>query len=301
MRQALGVLAQHGQSHGDVEPVEVILGTGRDPIQEAADAVAAIGQEGQALVHPQILAVQHLEQPAFWLVIMGLNQAEVAVVPNLGHRLADNDLELLPFVVPVAQVGAVDADDDWPLRYGQLLAIGRVVFNFSGAGLSIAEFGLLSKRNLVQVVANSRCIGSDIDRQHVLQQAGCQAEGHQRCPAGLEVEQLRGGMLGKQPSQRAEGLATCWLAGAAVKAWADQGNGAERSAEQKAAASFALKVPTTLLAVSMPRQETRRLGRNEAYLRTGQHALRLVKRQADLLELVIALVEAGNHLIAEHG
>jgi hypothetical protein len=127
----------------------------------------------------------------------------------------------------------------------------------------------------VQVVANSRCVGSGIDRQHVLQQAGCQTIGHQRCPACLEVEQLRGGMLGKQPGQRAEGLATCWLAGAAVKAWADQGNGTERGAEQNAAAAFALKVPTTMLAVSMPRQETRR--RNEAYLRTGQHGLGLIK------------------------
>src|SRR3954464_4898034 len=87
-----------------------------------------------------------------------------------------------------------------------------------------------------------------------------------------------------EPSQRAEGLATCWLAGAAVKAWADQGNGAERGAEQKAAA--ALKGPTTLLAVSMPRQKPRRRGRNEAYLRPGQHGLRLLKRQADLLEVV---------------
>ena len=51
----------------------------------------------------------------------------------------------------------------------------------------------------------------------------------------------------------------------------------------------------------MPRQETRRLGRNEARLRTGQHGLRLIKRQADLLELVIALVKAGNHVLAEHG
>ena len=108
---------------------------------------------------------------------MGLNQAEVAVVPNLGHRLADDDLELLPFVVPVAQVGAVDADDDRPLRHGQLLSTGGVSFN--DAGPFITELGLLSKRDLVQVVADGGGIGSDIDRQDVLQQAGCQAEGHQ--------------------------------------------------------------------------------------------------------------------------
>ena len=98
-----------------------------------------------------------------------------------------------------------------------------------------------------------------------------------------------------------ESLARCRLAGAAVNAWADQGDGAERGAEHKATASFALKVPTTLLAVSMSRQETRRLGRNETYLRTGQYGLGLLKRQADLFELVIALVKAGDHVLAEHG
>src|ERR687898_2615552 len=117
-----------------------MLSAGRDRVQEAA--VSTVGQEGELLVDLQVLGTQHLEQPAFWLVIMSLNQAEVAVVPNLGHRLADDDLELLPFVVPVAQVGAVDANDDWPLQYGQLLAVGRVAFNFSEVGLSIAEGGL---------------------------------------------------------------------------------------------------------------------------------------------------------------
>jgi hypothetical protein len=43
------------------------------------------------------------------------------------------------------------------------------------------------------------------------------------------------------------------------------------------------------------------LGRNQARLGTGQHGLRLIKRQADLLELVITLVKAGNHVLAEHG
>src|SRR3954451_11485419 len=51
----------------------------------------------------------------------------------------------------------------------------------------------------------------------------------------------------------------------------------------------------------MPCQETRRLSRNEARLRAGQHGLGLLKRQADLLELVITLVKAGNHVLAEHG
>jgi len=107
-------------------------------------------------------------------------------------------------------------------------------------------------------------------------------------------------MPGEQRGQRAEGPAGGRLAGAPVKARADQGKGAERGAEQKAAASFALEVPAARIAAPMPRQETRRLGRNQARLRAGQHGLRLVKRQADLLKLVITLVKAGNHLVAEH-
>src|SRR5436305_1697022 len=60
-------------------------------------------------------------------------------------------------------------------------------------------------------------------------------------------------------------------------------------------------LPTTPLAAPMPRQKARCLGRNQARLSAGQHAFRLIKRQADLLELVITLVKAGNHVLAEHG
>jgi hypothetical protein len=59
-------------------------------------------------------------------------------------------------------------------------------------------------------------------------------------------------------------------------------------------------MPTAQLTAPMPCQETRRLGRNQARLRTGQHGLGLSKRQADLLEVVITLVKAGNHVVAQH-
>jgi hypothetical protein len=44
LRIAVGVLAEHGQPHGDVKPIEISLGRGRDPVQEAADTVAAVGR-----------------------------------------------------------------------------------------------------------------------------------------------------------------------------------------------------------------------------------------------------------------
>ena len=42
---ALGVLAQHRQRHGDMEPVEVMLGAGRKAIHQGMEVVAAVGQE----------------------------------------------------------------------------------------------------------------------------------------------------------------------------------------------------------------------------------------------------------------
>jgi hypothetical protein len=73
--------------------------------------------------------------------------------------------------VPVAEIGAVKADDDRPLRHGQLLSVGGTVLN--KAGSFIPKVSLLSGRDLVQVVADGRRLG--IDWQHVLQEASCQA------------------------------------------------------------------------------------------------------------------------------
>src|SRR3954464_12936875 len=80
------------------------------------EVVAAVGQEDEILVHPQALAAQDLEDPPLRPVVDGGHAAEIAVVPVLGHRLADDDLETLRFVGPVADMAAVEADTDRPLR-----------------------------------------------------------------------------------------------------------------------------------------------------------------------------------------
>ena len=58
------------------------------------------------------LAPQHFAEPALGSGILAADQAEVAVVAVLGHRLADDDLELLPLVVPVPEVATVDPDNN---------------------------------------------------------------------------------------------------------------------------------------------------------------------------------------------
>ena len=65
-------------------------------------------------------------------------------------------------------------------RTPQIVSFGTMPgFLTKCARLLIAEVGLLTAGNLVQVVADGGGIGFDIDRQNVLQQAGCHAEGHQ--------------------------------------------------------------------------------------------------------------------------
>ena len=57
------VLSQHGEPHGEMEPVENVLGAGRHVRRQVPDRVAAIGQGRDVLVHLQSLFAQHLAEP----------------------------------------------------------------------------------------------------------------------------------------------------------------------------------------------------------------------------------------------
>jgi hypothetical protein len=57
-------LLEHGEAHGDVEVVEDVLGVRPHVELEIPDALAAVGQEGDFLVHRDPLGDQQLMQPA---------------------------------------------------------------------------------------------------------------------------------------------------------------------------------------------------------------------------------------------
>jgi hypothetical protein len=103
------------------------------------------------------------------------------------------------FVVPVPDVAAINADDDRHLRDRLRLALARV----KATQLLAAEVSVVTGSDLVQVAANGAGIGGAADRQKVFQQLGGQAEGNQRGPFRLEINQFRGGALGEQLAQRA--------------------------------------------------------------------------------------------------
>src|SRR3954467_9640778 len=110
-----------------------MLSAGRQVAHQRADAVAAIGQHRDSLIRWQPLALQHLAEPAPGSGILVADQTEVAVITILGHRLADDDLELLLLVMPVPEVAAVDPDDDrfpwdrrWPSSGGTFIPGARL-------------------------------------------------------------------------------------------------------------------------------------------------------------------------------
>ena len=68
-----------------MEPVEHRLAAGRQIADECADAVAAVGQHRDRLIHWQPLALQHRAEPALGCGILAADEAEVAVIPILDY------------------------------------------------------------------------------------------------------------------------------------------------------------------------------------------------------------------------
>ena len=145
----------------------------------------------------QPLAPQHRAEPALRCGILAADEAEVAaVVAILGHRFADDDLEVPLLVVPVPEVAAIDPDNDCLRGIGDAWPAAGPSSTKPGCSLprsaSCRAATLCRWRRMVSALVGAA------DRQDVLQQGGGHAEGDQRGPAGLQIEQLRGDVLGEQ-------------------------------------------------------------------------------------------------------
>jgi hypothetical protein len=235
VRQAFGGLAEPGQTQGDVEPVQDRHGAGCHHARQRAHAVAAVGQHRDGRGPRQVLTVQNRVKSAVGPVILTGDQADIPVIAPYGHGLADHDLDVALFVVPVPDVAAIEADDDRRLR--ERLALARTTVKATRR--LAAAVGVVTGSDLVQVAANGAGIGGAADRQHLIQQLGSQAEGDQRGPFGFQIEPLRCGVVCEQHAQRAEGLAGRRLTPAAVTARTVQRDGAQGSAELDPARSLA--------------------------------------------------------------
>ena len=110
--QSPGALSEHGEPHGQMEPVENVLGTGGHIRRQVPDRVAAVGQERDVLIHLQALFAQHLMQAPLWPVVEALDETEVTVVAVLRDGLASRALSCR-----ISPWGAADFADSMTENY----------------------------------------------------------------------------------------------------------------------------------------------------------------------------------------
>jgi hypothetical protein len=108
--------------------------------REVADVLAAVGDEGELLVVLYALGFEDLEQAPFGLGVMGLDEGEARGRSLVGDDLSGDHFE--PAVAPGAlrgglDVPAVQTDDQWQIRSGQLGPVPRATLD--EAGLLVAE------------------------------------------------------------------------------------------------------------------------------------------------------------------
>ena len=139
-------------------------------------------------------------------------------------------------------------------------------------GRLTAEFSFSARRDPVQMTPNRRNIGP-IYRQHVLQQIHRHAIGHQRRPFGLEIQELRRGMLGEKSGQRAERPAFPRLTGASIKPRTGQRHRPEQGPEGHRIRALSPKSALTMRAMTVLAQIAGDLGFDDRPLKAGQNGL----------------------------
>lgn len=102
------------QAHGDVEPVQNVLGVGTHAHLQVANGVAAVGEKRDALIHLQSLRSEHVVKTALRFGIEAADEPEALRLAGGGKALPDNDFEPSVLACPVSRVyvAAVDADDE---------------------------------------------------------------------------------------------------------------------------------------------------------------------------------------------
>ena len=113
--QRFGLLLQHGQPHGDVEPVDQVFAVRMQIFLHLPHIFTAVGHEDHLLVLLHPLRLHHLPDPLSRLLIVSLHEAEafrrrnqVSFLPPERHHTAARDHFEIPLLVGSPHVAAVD-------------------------------------------------------------------------------------------------------------------------------------------------------------------------------------------------
>src|SRR5664280_289445 len=117
--EALRHVGHDGEAHGDVEPVEQVLGVGVEVQRQVADVVAAVGEEGDGLVGLHALGDEQVEQAPFGFGVVGLDEREALGRPvRRGGPAGDHLAPPVPAGLLLAgvDVATVEADEQGQVR-----------------------------------------------------------------------------------------------------------------------------------------------------------------------------------------
>jgi hypothetical protein len=100
-----------------------MLGVGVEVAGQLTDVLAPIGEEGDLLVGLHPVGGKHVKQATFGFLVIGLHVAEAGRLPRGGHGLSGDHFEPAIAAAPLhrgVDLAAVQADDQWQVRAGQL-------------------------------------------------------------------------------------------------------------------------------------------------------------------------------------
>src|SRR2546425_2563676 len=124
-------LTQYRQLHREMKPVQDMRGLWAHLPLQCPQRVVAIREKGDLLVHLYVLRVQHLIQTPLGLGIQRLNKPKALergrpvlyTLSKAQHTLADNNLEVMLLVPPIAHVSPVNAHVERAIRQRQELPL----------------------------------------------------------------------------------------------------------------------------------------------------------------------------------
>jgi hypothetical protein len=185
-------------------PVQEMRRLGTHLHLELPKGVLTIGEEGDLLVHLEVLRSQDRVQTALRLCVQCLHKAKAFERGRLvlftrlktPDTLADNDLEFMSLVEPIAHIAPINAHCERALRQGQELPIAGIALDTTR--LFVPQLRFQALRHLERVIPHRFDVEAEIKRQKVLERIEAQPVGHQRGPLRFHIQQFRGHRLGEQ-------------------------------------------------------------------------------------------------------
>src|SRR6266702_6508797 len=179
-----------------MKPVQDMRGLWAHLPLQCPQRVIAIREKGDLLVHLYVLRVQHLIQTPLGLGIQRLDKPKALergrpvlyTLSKAQHTLADNDLEVMLLVPPMAHVAPVNAHCERAIRQRQELP--RTGITLDKTRLFLTQLRFQSLGDLEGVVAHGFDVQAEIKWQEVLEGIQAHTIGHQRGPLGFHIEPM---------------------------------------------------------------------------------------------------------------